>query len=221
MEIRQDVYSYPLDYDLLDGPNALKIHIIETDDATIQFGAGHDSTHDEVVEHTLEHDVDVVIVEHGDGDHFKGAPKLKEEAGVEVALPKGDIEPVREWGIEPDHLLEPNEEYWDVLTIDAPGHTPGNMAYLHDDILIAGDTVSGSDLEALAMDDWSGELAIVPPSRNTGGDENAIDSVGTLLEYDFEIVLVSHGSNVLANGKAEVQNVYDDLTGGIDRTEWD
>lgn len=230
--VRDGVYTFSLDYPSFDGPDQLCVHVVETDDATVLFGTGHESTTDEVVEIAREYDVDVVVPEHADGDHYGGIPALFEalEERPEVALgavdamwrswqddsPIGDEIPI-------DHELEHGEIYWGILAIHLPGHTPGNMAFVYDDpeegnVLIAGDTVTGSDFSPLAGDDWTGELAIVPAGRNTGGDANAQESIRKLVYYDFESVIMTHGTNVLEDGKREVRNLIHDLDRGMERS---
>lgn len=221
MHVSDEVTTYPLDYRMFDGPNTLCVHVIETPEATVQFGSGHESTADEVTDIAVDHDVDVVVAEHGDGDHYGGMPTLRDAIDdVELAVPEGDAEWVRDAGIDPDHELRDGETYWEITAIHTPGHTPGNMAFLYDDVLVAGDTLVGTDFDPIADDPWSGPFGIVPPSRNTGGDDAAIESVKQLLELDFETVLVSHGENVYEDGKSAVRTLVDDLEAGIERTEF-
>lgn len=229
--VRANVHTFSLDYQSFDDPDPLCVHVVQTDEATVLFGTGHESTSDEVVEIVRDYDVDVVVPEHADGDHYGGIPALFAELDdpPEVAMGAVDVE-WRSWQddnpigdeIPVDYELTNGEIYWGIFAIHLPGHTPGNMAFIYDDpdegnVLIAGDTVTGSDFSPLAADDWSGRLAIVPPGRNTGGDENAHESVRKLVYYDFETVLMTHGSNVLENGKTEIRTLIDDLERGIDR----
>ena len=226
------VTTFSLDYPNFDGPDQLCVHVVETDDATLMFGSGHESTVDEAVEIAREYDVDVVIPEHADGDHYGGIPAMFDELDEppEVAMGAIDTE-WRSWDdenpiedeIPVDYRLEHGERYWGVLAVHLPGHTPGNMGFLYDDpdegsVLIAGDTVTGSDFSALSGDDWSGELAIVPAGRNTGGDANAQESIRKLVHYDFDHVAMTHGTNVIGNGKEEVRKLIHDLDRGMERS---
>lgn len=227
MEIRDGVYTYALDWPLATelGVNrrghgneeSLSVNVVETDEGAVQIGMGHSTTADESVAVARRHGVDLAFAEHGDWDHYSAGPRLREELGVELGVPEGDAEAIADDGVEADFLLSGGDEIRGIEIIDAPGHTPGNLVFLYADVLFAGDTVLGADIENVADDDWSGRLALSPPNRNAGGDEAAIESVRKLLEYDFEVLLLTHGEDVLSDAKAEVEALVDDLDRGIDR----
>lgn len=212
MRVRDGVYTYPVDWEY----GGLAVHVVDTGDHVVLFGAGAgDDSDAQVTAIATEHAVDAVVVEHGDMDHYSGVPALREAVpDVTVAFPSGDERTARENDVDPDVLMEPGETYFGVSTIPAPGHTPGNMAYLHEGVLVAGDTVVGSDSRFAAEGDWPGALA-VPAARWNDDDRAARRSVGTLLEFDFDVVLVSHGSSVLGDGRREVERLVS--TFGEDR----
>lgn len=208
MQLRPDVYSYGLDWEY---EEPLGVHVVATDDATVLFGAGAEETADELAGIATEHGVDGIVVEHGDGDHFGGVPPLREALGdVEVAVPAGDASSLEEAGIAVDRALEPGARVHGVETIAAPGHTPDNMAYLYADVLLAGDTVAGSESMFAAEGEWTGPLAVMTADYNAD-DAAARDSVSRLLEYDVEVVLVTHGENVDADGREAVERLVADL----------
>lgn len=207
MEIRRGVYAYEVDWEY-DEP--LGIHVIDTEAATVLFGTGSEPAAEAVVDIARDNDVDIAIVEHGHADHYGGVPALREAVDVEVAIPAGDADRMREEGMTPDHVLKPEGTYWGVETIPAPGHTPDNMAYRYDDVLVAGDTIVGSDSLFAAAGDWTGGFAVIEPSFNTDDDQMRA-SVPELLAYPSEIVLVSHGSNVTASGTAAIETLVADL----------
>lgn len=219
MNIRDGVDTYALDfpYNWEGVENALCVHVIETTDHTVLFGSGHETTTDQILEVAVPDAVDTVFVEHGDADHYGGVPALRSELDIDVAVPSGDADWIRDAGITPDHELVGGEVFRGVEAIDAPGHTPGNMAFLFDDILIAGDTLVHSTFPAVSDDGWTGRLAISSPSRNTGGDELAQQSVKDLLDYDFDVVLLTHGANVLEGGKEAVRTLVKDLEADVVR----
>lgn len=207
MEITDGVFAHGLDWQY---GEPLWVHVLERPDATVLFGGGDESATDELVSLAREHGVDTVVVEHGDGDHFGGVPALREAFDLEVAVPAGDAGFLREAGIEPDVELGSGDEYHGVECIPAPGHTPDNMAYLADGTLVAGDTVAGADSAFAAEGTWSGALAPMTPDYNAD-DVQARESIPGLLEYDFERVLVTHGSSVLSDGYTAVETLVDEL----------
>lgn len=226
MELRPNVYTYDLEWDL-DDP--LTIQVLETDEATLMFGGGKGVTAEQQIEIGQEHDIDVVVVEHGDGDHFEAIPEMQEELAFDVAAPSGDIPFVegdrswdrsdskratdesRETGVTVDIPLESGESYWGgVETISAPGHTFDNMSFIYEDILIAGDTVVGRYDREDDDTTWSGGLAMLPPEQYVDVAD-AYDSVRGLLEYEFDIVLVTHGNHVLEDGYEAVETLVEDI----------
>lgn len=188
----------------------LWVHVARVDGATMLFGGGDESTADQVVDIAREHGVNTVIVEHGDGDHFGGVPALQEALDIEVAVPAGDASFLREAGITVDRELEAGETEHGIRAIAAPGHTPDNMAYLLDRTLVAGDTVAGSDSAFAAEGQWSGPLAPMTPDFNDD-DKLSRESIARLCEYEFDRVLVTHGSSVLQDGRAAVDTLVEEL----------
>lgn len=208
MKLRDGVHSFDLDWDF-DEP--LGVHVLDTGDATVLFGAGSEGAGDRVADIAADHAIDAVIVEHGDGDHFGGVPALRAAIDdLEVAVPAGDAAFLEDAGIEVDRPLEAGETVWGIETIAAPGHTPDNMAYCHEDVLVAGDTVVGADSLFAAPGDWSGALAPCTPDYNDD-DELTRESIAALGWYDVDVVLLSHGENVTAGGSAEIERLVADL----------
>lgn len=207
-EVRPGVYSYDVAWDY---EKPLGVHVIETDLATVLFGAGTEDTTGSVVEIALEHDVDVVVAEHGDIDHYGGIPALREAIdGVTVAAPAGDSSFLEAANIDVNYELEPNKAYWGVETIPTPGHTPDHMCYLYEDVLIAGDAVVGTDSTFPAAGEWSGPFAVITSEYNDD-DDRTRDSVSVLADYDFEVVLLSHGENAIENGTEKIETLIEDL----------
>lgn len=210
MEVEPGVYTYDLPWSFGGESEPLSVHVIESGERTILFGSGAEATVEDLLERVGSHDVDVVVVEHGDVDHYGGVPRLREEWDVEVAVPAGDAQFLEDAGIEPDHRLEADETYWGIETIAAPGHTPDNMAYRFEDVLIAGDTVCGSDSPFAADGEWTGRFAPLVADLNAD-DRGTRESISNLLADDFEVVLVTHGQNALSEGSREIDRLVDDL----------
>lgn len=208
MRVRDDLYTVSVDWQYGD----LAVHVLDTGDHAILFGSGDgDDSAEQVVGIARDHDVDVVVVEHGHRDHYGGVPTLRDAVdGIRVAVPEGDSSTLVENDSGADLELEADETYFGVRTIPTPGHTPGNMAYLYDDVLIAGDTVVGSDSRFAAEGEWPGEFAVAAPRWNAD-DARARESVGTLRNFQFETVLVTHGANALEDGRGEIDLLVDAL----------
>lgn len=198
------MYAYDLPWGWGDVEEALSVAVVETDEATVLFGTGDDSTADDLRPLVEAHDVDVAVAEHGDIDHFGGIPALDEAFDLTVAIPAGDTQFLDDAGVHYDVEMQAGETYWGFETVGVPGHTPDNMAYLYDDVLLAGDAVCGSD-SAFAMDgDWPGALAPLADDFNYDTPQT-LESVSLLTGYGVEIVLTAHGQNVLENGEDELE----------------
>lgn len=208
MNVLPGVYSYEVEWEY-DEP--LGVHVIETDHATVLFGAGTADTGDVVAEIASNHDVDVVIAEHGDNDHYGGIPAIRDAVpAVDVAVPAGDAHFLEEVGIDVDTTLESDTSYWGIRTISTPGHTPDNMTYLHGDVLVVGDTVVGVDSPFAAAEDWTGPLAVIDTAYNDD-DRQTRASVSLLTEHEFDVILLSHGPNVTENGREMIDTLIADL----------
>lgn len=203
MDVRDDVFAYDLPWGWGDVEEPLSVAVVETAEATVLFGTGDESTADDLLDVAREHDVDVAVAEHGDVDHYGGIPSLREELGVTIGIPAGDTQFLDDAGVHYDVEMEAGETYWGVETIGVPGHTPDNMAYLYDDVLIAGDSVAGSDSAFAMAGDWPGALAPLTDEFNADTDL-ALESIPALAEYDVETVLTAHGQNALEDGNGEI-----------------
>lgn len=204
MKVQEDVFTFRIPWPRYD--EKLSVHVVKKPGKTLLFGTGDESTAERVIEIARTYEVDVVIPEHGHHDHFGGAPYLRNSLPVETAIPAADAIALEERGLPVDYNLSPNEQYWGIQTIHVPGHTPGNTAYLYNDCLIAGDTFVGSD-SIFAIDrSWSGRLAILR-KQYSQNHEQFCKNIENLLQYNFEVVLVSHGSHVLQNGGKEVEDL--------------
>jgi len=213
MQVRPGVYTYDLDWEYDGVEEPLSVHVVEADRGTVLFGGGDEAVAEALVGVAEDHAVDAVVIEHGDVDHYGGVPALRRAVDPEVAAPAGDVAQLDDAGIAVDVGLEPGVPYRGVEPIATPGHTPDNMAYRYGDVLIAGDTVVGSDSAFAADDPWTGPLAAITASFSHD-DDRARRSVAELLDHEFDAVLVSHGSNVPEDGPAAVRTAVADL--GLD-----
>lgn len=192
----------------------VSVHVLDGEE-TVLFGTGFESGFETLAEHLDAFGgPDVVVIEHGDPDHFLALPAILDRYDdVTVAMPKRETEVLEEWiGVEVDVPLEHDEVRWGVRTIHVPGHTPGNMSFLDEEsgTLFVGDTFVHKNSFAAAPGEWTGSFAPVKPGLNAD-DEAARSNMAILADYDFEAALVTHGLNVPEGAKAEVETLIDDL----------
>jgi len=142
MEIRPGVYSYELEW-AYDEP--LGVHVLDTERATVLFGAGSEDTADQLTEIATAR----YRCRYRRTRRYRplwGVPALRAATDdLDVAAPAGDVAALEAAGLEVDDPLTTDNIYWGITPIAAPGHTPDNMAYLYEEILVAGDTVVSAD----------------------------------------------------------------------------
>ncbi|QLG60314.1 MBL fold metallo-hydrolase [Halorarum salinum] len=214
-----NVYSYDLlrpkyNESLPQTNEPVSVHVVD-DEQTVLFGTGFKSGFDHL---TSELDKfggpDVLVVEHADPDHYDALPALVEEyPEAKVAIPELDVEEMQDAvGVDVDIPLTHDEVRWGIRTIHVPGHTPGNMSFLHEatDTLIVGDTFVHKNSFAAASGEWPGTFAPVKASLNAD-DEETKANMDILLDYDFDAAFLTHGLNVPEHSKPEVKTLVDGL----------
>jgi glyoxylase-like metal-dependent hydrolase (beta-lactamase superfamily II) len=156
--------------------------------------------------------VDRIIITHGDHGHHGGLPHVMEAFSPELVASANETKLHDAIEYEPDVQFEDGDVLDGKLEIiEIPGHTPATSALLlrDRDILISGDALDGSDRAGLP----AGHL--LPPPALFNDDHNAAElNLYDLLQYDFDTVLVFHGSNVFENPKEKLDNFL------VER-EWD
>lgn len=190
----------------------VSVHVLDGDD-TVLFGTGFESGLEQLVP-ALDAfgGPDVVVVEHGDPDHYDALPALVERYDPTIAVPAQDAGALEDVGVTVDVALDDDETRWGVRTIHVPGHTAGNMSFLHEDTgtLFAGDTVVHSNSFAAAPGSWSGEFAPIKPSLNAD-NRAARENVSVLAEYSFDAALLTHGLNAYSDARSELDTLLEDL----------
>lgn len=164
--------------------------------------------------------VDRVILTHGDHGHHGGLKHVVEAFNPDVAMP-ADESKLYDHLEEADIDIDPDVAYadgdlldGDIRVIQVPGHTEATSALLLEDrdLLISGDVLDGADRGGLP----EGYL-LPPPALFNVSHEDAELNLYNLLEYDFETLLVFHGSHVFEDPKGKL----DDFLVEREWNEWD
>lgn len=141
--------------------------------------------------------VDRVIITHGDHGHHGGLGHVMDAFDPELVAAANEEKLHDAIQYDPDVLFEDQDVLsGNIRVIQIPGHTQATSALLLEDrdILISGDVMDGSDRAGLPP----GYL-LPPPALFNDDHEAAEINLYDLLQYDFETVLVFHGSNVFDN----------------------
>jgi glyoxylase-like metal-dependent hydrolase (beta-lactamase superfamily II) len=110
-------------------------------------------------------------------------------------------------GIEPDHLFTHQAQIGRFEAVHVPGHSPGNCAFVDEKagIAVMADTVCGSDRRGLPK----GYLLHPPQATHTEMPaQAAVDAEANLerlLDYEYDIALVNHGSSVFENASEKLR----------------
>jgi len=156
--------------------------------------------------------VDRVIITHGDHGHHGGLPHVMEAFSPELVASANESKLHEAIEYEPDVLFEDGDVLdGDIEVVEVPGHTEATSALLlrDRDLLISGDSMDGSDRAGLPP----GYL-LPPPALFNEDHEAAELNLYDLLQYDFDTVLVFHGSNVFEDPKGKLDDFL------VER-EWD
>jgi glyoxylase-like metal-dependent hydrolase (beta-lactamase superfamily II) len=156
--------------------------------------------------------IDRVILTHGDHGHHGGLDAVMEAFSPELVAPDNETKLYEAIAHKPDIRFEDGDVLeGNIHVVQVPGHTKGASALLLEgrDILISGDALDGADRAGFP----EGYL-LPPPALFNENHEAAELNLYNLLQYDFDIVLVFHGSNVFENPKQKLDDFL------VER-EWD
>ncbi len=140
-----------------------------------------------------------LVITHGDGDHIGGFDAVVDRYGVETYVPEQtDVD-----GLDhaPDHRYGDGDRIGPFEAVHLPGHEPDNHALVDEaaGVVVLGDALSGADQRGLPTGYFH-----LPPGQFSADLNQAEESLGRLLDYEFEVGLVYHGSSVLEGARDRV-----------------
>jgi glyoxylase-like metal-dependent hydrolase (beta-lactamase superfamily II) len=191
-EILPDVYDLTLTDG--DGPR-FRAYLVDADVPTLVDTGLPDTTDALLAElEAVGLDPGRVVVTHGDGDHVGGYDAVCDAYDAETWVPEptdADLQSV-------DNRYGHGDTVGPFEAVHAPGHEQDLHALVDEDAgyLVASDAVYGGDLRGLP----AGYL-IAPPAVYSENVNRAEESMETLLGYEFDAVLVFHGTSVLEGGR--------------------
>ncbi|PCR88862.1 MBL fold metallo-hydrolase [Natrinema ejinorense] len=139
-----------------------------------------------------------LIITHGDGDHIGGFDALVDEYDLETWVPERTTAATE---TEPTHRYGDGDTIGRFTAVHAPGHEPDNHALIDEDagIAVMGDAASGADQRGLPAGYFH-----LPPAYYSKDLNRAEESLERLLEYEFDVGLVFHGSSVTENAREKL-----------------
>lgn len=149
-------------------------------------------------------DVKTVLITHKHGDHVNNLPKVKELTGAPIMAHEGDCADIRDAkkvDVTPLSHGQAIGYCGGIEVVSVPGHSQGNVCYYLPEkrVMIAGDTIFADENGVISA----------PPERYCMDVKQATRGISRLLDYDFDVLLVTHGKNTLKDAKAKVLELVD------------
>lgn len=190
------------------------VHLVEAD-RTVLFGTGYAATADRL-RRDLSAAPDAVVIEHGDPDHYGAVPSLRAAYDdLTVVAPEADRAQFDGTDVDVDVFLTDGDTVGGFEAIHVPGHTPGNMSFVHPELalLVVGDTFVAADSEIAAGGEWSGAFA--PLAREYNSDFDLLcESLPALADRPFDTALLTHGPDRVGDAASHVRTLLEDVAEG-------
>jgi glyoxylase-like metal-dependent hydrolase (beta-lactamase superfamily II) len=196
-ELTDGVY----DITCLDEPDGKRYRaFLFTEGTPTLFDVGLASTTEALVEgiSTVGVEPERVVITHGDGDHIGGFDDVVETYDPETWVPEQlDVETEHE----PDNRYGDGDRIGRFTAVHVPGHEMENHALIDENagVAVLGDALSGADQRGLPTGYFH-----LPPAVYSQDLNLAEESLERLLEYEFDVGLVYHGSSVTEDARAKI-----------------
>jgi len=209
-EIVDGVY----DITVREDPNGrrYRAYLIE-DEVPILFDTGFNDTTGALFDGitTTKLEPEQLVITHVDPDHVGGFDAVVERFDVETYAPEGvDLGTDND----PDHRYGDGDRIGGFEAVHVPGHVDHHHTLVNEEtgLLVAGDAVSGADLRGFP------EGYLLPHAAVYAEDlKEAELSLDRLVEYEFDVALVYHGTAVTEDAGA-VLNQYVNFPGRPDES---
>lgn len=139
-----------------------------------------------------------LLITHGDGDHVGGFDALVDHYGLETWVPEQTNLSAEHAA---DHRYGDGDRIGPFTAVHVPGHEPDNHVLIDETagIAVMGDALSGADQRGLPAGYFH-----LPPACYSQDLNQAEESLERLLDYEFEVGLVFHGSSVLEDASEKL-----------------
>lgn len=189
-QLFDNVYDIQLEY--------VRTFVLEDtpDGETTLVDTGFERTAEELIE-TLREEfggIDNLVMTHDGGDHYGGLDAVMEAFSPTLYAAADEETMLSTINHEPDEYFDHGDVILgDIEIVQVPGHSPcpSGLLLREAETLISGDILDGADRRGLP------EGFLLPPPETFNWDHAKAEAgVADLLEYEFDSVLVFHGSHV-------------------------
>lgn len=142
-----------------------------------------------------------IVITHGDPDHVGGLAGLVERFDLETWVPEGvDVD------VDVDHRYADGDQLGAFTAVHVPGHTDAHHALVDEaaGIAVIGDALFGSDARGLPAGYF-----VLPTAYYSADVATADESLARLLDYEFDVGLVYHGSSVTEGAREKIAAFVD------------
>lgn len=160
-----------------------------------------------------------LVITHGHGDHIGGFDAVVDRYDPETWVPENTMDNIGSSGFHdvevtatPDHTYADRDSIGGFEAVRVPGHCPDNHALIHEDrgVAVMGDVMFGADMRGLP------EGYLLPPPEPYSQDHQAAErNLERLVDYDFDVALVFHGTSVV-EGAVEKVDKFVNFLGRMD-----
>ncbi|WP_254274447.1 MBL fold metallo-hydrolase [Haloarcula marina] len=142
-----------------------------------------------------------VVVTHGDPDHIGGLAGLVDRYDLETWVPTGV-----ETDVAVDHRYGDGDRIGQFVAVHVPGHTAEHHVLVDEErgIAVLGDALFGSDARGLPAGYF-----VLPTAFFSADVAAADENLERLLDYEFDVGLVYHGSSVTENASEKIASFVD------------
>ncbi|MEE9249723.1 MAG: MBL fold metallo-hydrolase [Alphaproteobacteria bacterium] len=134
-------------------------------------------------------------------NHVRAANQVRARTGAPTAIHPDDADYARGQGAEIDDALRVGERVGPLAVVGVPGKSPGEVAFHWPErrLLVVGDAVIGNP---------PGRCGLLP-ERVMDDPRRLRESVGKLLELDFDTLLVGDAEPILAGAKERLEELVE------------
>ena len=200
-EIRAGVHEITTRHD--DNGRRYRVFLFDGDRPTL-VDAGPGGTSDALFEalDDLGVEPERLLITHCDGDHVGNVDAIVDRYDVELLAPEdADVGS----DAAPDGRFGDGDEVGPFTAVHVPGHAAEQHAFVDETngIAVLADAVFGADLRGLPAGHF-----VLPPGVYSEDLNLAEESLAKLLEYDFDVGLVFHGSSVLSGAHERLDRFF-------------